>query len=240
MRKTLHGYKQPRLLYLNNTTPISLGSKVVEVGDGFIRFASNIPSTVTANMAIYGNNYDDKETWGRIKSISGDKVYHTGFSFAEPKLDSLCDAKYTVYDLPFSQTPLIEEYAPDFIVHQLYNGTRDTNIRGWWYSASLDYGKKMDPEKLVYFDPLFDSSRTYDVRFYPRYDNYAVYYTVEPDPNTRIQLAHKPFWNGHKFFRLKLNGTTRLSSINLTPTQFGIITESGDILTDEDGTVITP
>ena len=236
--RVLHGSGKPRLVYRTPSTATSLG-RIGSIGDGYLTMRDDPPTTIV-NMGIFGENSDGEETWARVVSVnvSSGRIYHTTFSNRNPIVNTTAYYKYTVYDLPYCQNNLIETFTPDFITHRLYNGTISTTIRGWWYSVILDYSRRITADQASLFNALFHIDRSYDVYLYPRMDNLAMGYKVEPDPETEIALAQKPFHTANKLFKIKLNGVSRLDSIPLTTGGGKLITEDGDYITTEDGDYI--
>ena len=128
----------------------------------------------------------------------------------------------TTITLPFCKN-LIETFEPEIIQVRLFNGTLSTTIKGWWYSAVLDYSDFIKATTLQSLDQdgaslqsVFDTGRTVAMRFYPR--STSIYYTVELDPSTALVLQQRPFHTSHKRFQMKLNGTTRITEIDLVST----------------------
>lgn len=231
--KVLHGVGQPRLVYKTDVV-LNLGN-VLEIKPNYIR-VSQTPNQSMINTAVYTTNNDEEDTWARITDVDVDNklIYHTTFSNIFPRLNALAQSKYTVYDLPYSQNSLQEIFTPDFIVHTMYNGTKETTIRGWWYQAILDYSRKITAEEALKFANLFKSSRDYDVIFYPRLDNFNINYKVELDPESILNIAQKPFHRANKNFQIQLNGVARLSEVPLTLDGPKLIDEQGNtIVTSE-------
>ena len=117
--------------------------------------------------------------------------------------------------LPYPKT-FREFFKPEVLHKELYSGSISTTIKGWWYSAELDYGSYIAVATLQSLDNVYDKTRVTNMRFYPR--NSSVYYSVELDPETALMLQQRSFNRAHKNFVLKLIGTARLSSVDLTST----------------------
>lgn len=248
--KVLVGRKQPRIVYQDSSNEQIIGLCDTFMGghtnlayDSIFEGFTELEKQACINTCIYGLNNSDEVTWSVITGygISPDDknlyaIYHNDWNNSIPKVGSQLTSKYYGYDLPYCQNNLIEKFDPQVIVTQLFVGTKDVNIKGFWYSAVLDYSKKITPSTTKAFSKLYDATRTSNVMLYPRRDNLSVGYQIDIDPNHSIVLAQKMNHLGMKMFKASVIGVTRLSSVGLDPTLMRLVTEDGNpIIIDSDG-----
>jgi len=121
--------------------------------------------------------------------------------------------------LPYCDS-LVESFEPEIYQVRLYSGTLETRIIGWWYSAELNFSKHLSLTDLQSLHngtaKLFSTTSRGTIRLYP-YSS-SVYYAVELDAEQALAIMHRPFNEGHSGIKLKFNGTSRISTIDLTTT----------------------
>lgn len=116
--------------------------------------------------------------------------------------------------LPYCDS-LVERFSSDFIQSKLTSGDLNTYKKGWYYSATLSYEKRMTKAVLESLEPLFDVSYT-DFYLLPRLDNTNIFYIVDFPQDFSFQFMQKPFHGGHRGVVLEFVGTRRLTTIDLT------------------------
>lgn len=125
----------------------------------------------------------------------------------------------TTIILPYCDS-LIEKFEPEIYQVKLYNGTIDTRIAGWWYSAILDYSSYMATEDIALLQSgtkkLFTTTNRGIIRLYPY--NSSIYYEVELDQKSDLTLQHRPFNMGLSGVKLNFVGTNRITTLDLTTT----------------------
>lgn len=248
--KVLVGIRQPRIIYLDSSNQQTIGASELYDGEkirleensAFVSMTSAERESVM-NTCVYAKNNSLEDTWSVMTKYTYDEyeyfyyIYCRHWSNGIPKINSSLTSKYYGYDLPYCQNNLIETFTPEVIMTPLWNGTRDFYIKGFWYSARLDYSNRSTPSITTAFTKLYDSERDYSVMLYPRKDNLGIGYAVDLNPDSSVTLAQKMNHLGMKYFVADLIGTTRLSSVNLDSAVVRLVTENGEPLELVDGTL---
>lgn len=145
--------------------------------------------------------------------------------------------KDLVVDLPYCET-LIEKFKEDSVKHSLYNGKKTKRVKGFWYSATLDYSSYMSKATVEALHPIFQINRR-NMTLYPRNDNPNIFYKVDLADDFEFTMAQIKKHLGHKSISVELEGLERLKTLNLLtedPAGYGdsyggtLIAGYGDVL----------
>jgi len=120
-----------------------------------------------------------------------------------------------VVDLPYCQA-LIEAISLDQFSKKLYiDGRIKKTRRGYYYFATLDYGRYFSKESMEAIEVLLNTNQG-DMLFYPRRDNINVNYAVNFPDDWVLQWQQRQFHQGHRFVVIQLEGVERKTNIDLS------------------------
>jgi hypothetical protein len=213
----LHGTGKPRIIVIEDALFTDSVSAISADGLGItvsgVTFNNNL-----LNRLIRCENATGDFTYGRLTAYSegNSRIFTDAWSNGNPALPTGFIISSYVIDLPYCQS-LQEAFSPDFLpLKKLFNtGKKTAKLRGFYYSALLDYSSYASKEMMILLQKVFSSLRN-EFYFYPRRDNMNISYLVELDPETALAIAQLPFHQGHKLVSIKLMGLERLEQVPLT------------------------
>jgi len=166
-------------------------------------------------MGVWAKETGGTDTWGVIQSfVASTKVLTVeSWSNGNPVAGDV-DLVGRYIDLPYCQR-LTESFTPDFIVKKMLNGNIIRIKRGFYYSASLDYGRYLHKDEMEIIRYLFQKSMN-GCGFYPRRDNTAILYTVDIDPESAISFYQLQNHQGHGGVVINITGITRVNDIQFS------------------------
>jgi len=166
-------------------------------------------------MGVWAKETGGADTWGVIQSfVASTKVLTVeSWSNGNPVAGDV-DLVGRYIDLPYCQR-LTESFTPDFIVKKMLNGNIIRIKRGFYYSASLDYGRYLHKDEMEIIRYLFQKSMN-GCGFYPRRDNTAILYTVDIDPESAISFYQLQNHQGHGGVVINITGITRVNDIQFS------------------------
>jgi hypothetical protein len=114
-------------------------------------------------------------------------------------------------DLPYCQR-LTESFTPDYIVKKMISGEIKYIKRGFYYRATLDYGRYLHKDEMEIIRYLYESTMN-GCGFYPRIDNTVIFYSVDIDPESEISFYQLQSHQGHGGVVINIRGIERLARI---------------------------
>ena len=193
-------------------------------------------------MGVWAKETGGTDTWGVIQSfVASTKVLTVeSWSNGNPVAGDV-DLVGRYIDLPYCKR-LTESFTPDFIVKKMLNGNIIRIKRGFYYSASLDYGRYLHKDEMEIIRYLFQKSMN-GCGFFPRKDNTAILYTIDIDPESAISFYQLQNHQGHGGVVINITGITRVDRIPFSdPTTVvgdAIADDSEVYITDDSDTFIT-
>lgn len=195
-------------------------------------------------ISIWSRNTSNEDTWAVIQSFTAStKTFIVDvWSNGTPDTGELVEFKGRIIDLPYCQR-LTESFEPDYIVKKMLDGRYVYLKRGFYYRASLDYGRYLHKDEMQIIRYLYEVTMN-GCGFYPRKDNPAVIYTVDIDPESPISFYQLQSHQGHGGVVININGITRLNRIPFND-PVSVVTDAptaGDetFPTADDGSYPTP
>ena len=249
----IHGTGKPRFIlpterfFEGNAVASSTLTQVV-VDTPLVGYADldalNLVVGGLVGMEFWSYNSDDEQTWGVVRSYDNatSTIVIDAWSNSAPEATQAVYVQGRVVDLPYCGR-LTEKFTPDFIVKKMYqNGSIRRRKRGFYYSATLDYGRYLKKADMRVLEYLFTTEMN-GCGFYPRRDNTAVLYNVDIDPEASIEFFQLAKHQGHGGVVINIIGTARVSKIPFQDPATGItnvITDgAGEYITDDTGEYIT-
>jgi len=253
----IHGTGKPRFVL---PTEVLLGKKVPEdplttrtvtsATDTTV-VVSGTPDLTTLDVSagglkgiqVWSLNVDHEDTWGVIQSfVDGtDTLTVDLWNNGNPSAGHNLYLQGRNIDLPYCQR-LTETFSPDYIVKKMIDGRIVYIKRGFYYSASLDYGRYLHKDEMEIIRYLYEVSMN-GCGFYPRKDNFAILYTVDIDPESPVSFYQLQSHQGHGGVVINIVGTRRLDRIPFSdPTTVvgdAIADDSTVPITDDSGVFIT-
>ena len=254
----IHGIGKPRFIlptakfFSGNTVASSTSTQVVitELVSPPPKFtgyadldALNLAVGGLVGMEFWSYNSDDEQTWAVVRSyINGtNTIVIDAWSNGAPEATQSCYVQGRVIDLPYCQR-LTERFTPDFIVKKMLNGNIRRIKRGFYYSATLDYGRYLKKADMRVLEYLFTASMN-GCGFYPRKDNTSILYDIDIDPESSIEFYQLAKHQGHGGVVINIVGIKRIPKIPFQDPATGItdvITDgAGEYITDDIGEYIT-
>lgn len=217
--RVIHGVGKPRIVKVTDVTytrTVASGSATtIEYTTGFA-LEDDLYLKVVRTVDDNGDSiYAIIQSHDYINHISTVDEWIGGDSDANvPAVGATAYIEGYAVDLPYCGQ-LIERFRLDAIQHKLANGNINTNKRGWYYSATLDYSNHLTKEDFQTWGNLLGIGEN-DFWFYPRRDNPDIYYRVTFPEDFTLEFAQKKHHINHKLVIIELIGTRRITSIDLT------------------------
>lgn len=194
-------------------------------------------------MGVWSKNSGSEDTYGVVQSFvaSTGTLTVDAWSNDNPNNGAVVQLVGRYIDLPYCQR-LTETFSPDYISKKMLNGEIRYIKRGFYYSATLDYGRYLHKDEMEIIRHLYESTMN-GCGFYPRKDNTAILYSVDIDPESPISFYQLQNHQGHGGVVINIIGIRRLSRIQFddptTSVTYAISDSTDKYVTDDRGEFVT-
>ena len=214
----IHGTGKPRFVLpssvLHSNTVSSANTTTVVLTTVVAGQLNQLDETYgLRGIGVWSKETGGEDTWGVLQSF----VDATGtltvesWSNGNPVGSAVVQLVGRYIDLPYCQR-LTESFSPDYITKKMLDGSMRMIKRGFYYRASLDYGRYLHKDEMEIIRYLYESSMN-GCGFYPRKDNTAILYTVDIDPESEISFYQLQGHQGHGGVVINIIGIRRLARI---------------------------
>jgi hypothetical protein len=211
------GTGRPRVVVITPTIYTSSGAttftatSVTEAGTpALVSSGVRVNQRVTSFKVIAGQ--PDKPVYAKITAIddSTDTITVDSWIGGTPTDAQVITVDGYIADLPTPEN-LKESFAPDYLIHKLYRGRKDSIFYGWDYTCEIDYSTNVFGDVLILLKHHFTKEDNKRLILIPRNNNPEFQYNVIY--NGAIELSKSR--DGYKGFRLSFIGTELQPSLQM-------------------------
>ena len=211
------GTGRPRVIVITPTIYTSSGAttftatSVVEAGtpalvDGGVK----VNQRITSFKVISGQ--PDKPVWAKITAVDDatDTITVDSWIGGTPTDAQTIIVDGWIADLPTSER-LQETYAPDYLIHKIWRGKKDSIFYGWEYKCEIDYSTNVFGDVLMSLQHHFTKESNKRMILIPRVNNPELQHNVIYEGEIELIKSR----NGYKGFKLNYVGTELEASLQM-------------------------
>lgn len=180
--KFISGEGKPRVVVVHATTiydvsgaTVFTATSVTLTGNTFVKVRER--HRVRSYQVIAGQ--PNKLVWAKVTAINAGTYTVTVDAWVGGTPTNGQDLIFDgwVIDLPYCEE-LAETFAPDQLVHNLYQSRKDAEFYGYGYQAELNYDSLIEADVLLSLRPALNMNIDDALIFYPRSDRLGRGYNV--------------------------------------------------------------